>query len=184
MTATRRLSLPDLIEITPARHGDDRGTFSEVWNDAAFRAAGIDADWVQDNQSRSAARGTVRGLHYQLPPVGQDKLIRVLRGSIHDVGVDIRPDSPTYGRWASVVLSAETGNQLFVPKGFAHGFMTLEDDVEVLYKVSAPYSREHDRAIRWDDATLAIDWPAIGEPTLSAKDVAAPCFGEHDPYAG
>ena len=183
MTVVRRLTLPDLIEITPVRHGDERGYFSEVWNEATFRAAGIDAQWVQDNQSRSAVPGTVRGLHYQLPPVAQDKLIRVLRGSVHDVAVDIRPDSPTYGRWASVVLSAEAGNQLFVPRGFAHGFMTLEDDVEVLYKVSAPYSRTHERPIRWDDATLAIDWPAVGSATLSDKDAAAPRFGEHDAYA-
>ena len=181
MTEFRRCSLRDVIEVTPARHGDDRGFFSEVWNARLFAENGVEADWVQDNQSRSAAVGTVRGLHFQTPPFAQDKLIRVVRGSVFDVAVDLRRGSPTFGRWTGCELSAERWNQLFVPRGFAHGFMTLEPGTEVAYKVSGQYSREHEGAIRWDDPDVAIAWPTPGPPVLSDKDREAPLLRDHTP---
>jgi dTDP-4-dehydrorhamnose 3,5-epimerase len=174
----RPLELPELIELTPRRFGDDRGFFSEVWNHARFAEAGIPTQFVQDNVSLSRSKGVLRGLHFQTPPAAQAKLVRVSRGSIFDVGVDIRRSSPTFGRWAGVVLSAEKWNQLYVPEGFAHGFVTLEDDTEVTYKVSAPYSPEHDRSIRFDDPAIGIDWPLDGEPVLSNKDAAAPLLAD------
>jgi dTDP-4-dehydrorhamnose 3,5-epimerase len=173
MLEVRPLELAELIELTPRRFGDDRGFFSEVWNQARFAEAGIPTQFVQDNVSVSRTKGVLRGLHFQTPPAAQAKLVRVSRGSIFDVGVDIRRSSPTYGRWAGVVLSAEKWNQLYVPEGFAHGFVTLEDDTEVTYKVSAAFSPEHDRSIRFDDPAIAIDWPLDGEPVLSEKDAAA-----------
>lgn len=177
MTRFRRLAIPEVIEVIPAKFGDDRGYFSEVFKRAAFEAEGVHIDWVQDNQSFSASPGTVRGLHFQAPPVAQDKLVRVLRGAIFDVAVDIRAGSPTYGQWVGCELSDRDWNQLLVPAGFAHGFMTLTADVEVMYKVSAPYSREHEMAIRWDDPDLGIAWPDLGAlPTLSEKDADAPSF--------
>jgi len=181
MTQFNRLSIPDLIEIVPAKYGDHRGFFSEVWKRSALEAEGVSIDWVQDNQSFSADRGTVRGLHFQSPPFAQNKLIRVTRGSIFDVAVDIRKGSPTYGGWVGLELSAERWNQLLVPAGFAHGFMTTAADTEVLYKVSAPWSREHEQAILWNDPDLAIAWPDAGEAVLSEKDRAAPPFAEHVP---
>ena len=132
------LGLGGVLEIIPRKFGDARGFFSETWQRQRFADAGATIDWMQDNQSFSAEPGTLRGLHFQVAPFAQDKLIRVLRGSIFDVAVDIRSGSPTYGKWVSKILSAETFNQLLIPKGFAHGFLTLEPDVEVLYKVSAP----------------------------------------------
>lgn len=174
----RPLEVPELIELTPRRFGDDRGFFSEVWNHARFAEAGIPAQFVQDNVSLSRTRGVLRGLHFQTPPAAQAKLVRVSRGSIFDVGVDIRRSSPTFGRWAGVVLSAEKWNQLYVPEGFAHGFVTLEDDTEVTYKVSAAYSPEHDRSIRFDDPAIGIAWPLDGEPVLSDKDAAAPLLAD------
>lgn len=164
-----------IIEIIPQRIGDSRGFFAETWQRQRFATADLDVDWIQDNQSRSAERGILRGLHAQIAPAGQRKLIRVLRGSIFDVAVDVRHSSPSYGRWVSRVLSAEAFNQLFIPAGFLHGFLTLEENVEVLYKVDAPYRPEAERAIRWDDPQLAIPWPlSEGErPSLSAKDAAA-----------
>lgn len=181
MTDFRPLRLPDVVLVTPIAHRDDRGRLSEVWSRRDFAQAGIDADWVQDNQSLSVQAGTVRGLHYQVGPMAQAKLVRVLRGSVHDVAVDIRPGSATHGQWVSQRLTASGGEQLFVPEGFAHGFLTLEPGTEVLYKVSAPYSHEHEAAIRWDDPTLGIDWPWVGEVTLSDKDADAPAFGDHIP---
>jgi len=178
----RRLAIPDLIEIVPARHGDHRGFFSEVWNGPALAAHGIETRFVQDNHSFSVEAGVLRGLHYQEPPAAQAKLVRVTRGAIYDVCVDIRHGSPTFGRWVGLKLSAEAWNQLLVPEGFAHGFLTLEPNCEVLYKVSAPYSREHDRGIRWDDPALAIDWPLEGRtPILSGKDGGAPTLAEAAP---
>jgi dTDP-4-dehydrorhamnose 3,5-epimerase len=171
----RPLGIQGILEIRPTLHRDDRGFFSEVWNRASWREAGIDADFVQDNHSLSKRRGVLRGLHYQAPPMAQAKLVRVTRGAVFDVAVDIRMGSPTLGQWVSIILSAERWNQLFVPAGFAHGFLTLEADCEVEYKVDAPYSAEHDRAIRFDDADIAIDWPiAAKELILSDKDRAAP----------
>ena len=174
MIETRSLQLDGLIELTPKRFLDERGFFSEVWREDSFAAAGVPARFVQDNLSLSTSRYVLRGLHFQTPPVAQAKLVRVPRGAIFDVAVDIRKESPTYGRWASIVLSAEKWNQLYIPEGFAHGFLTLEDDTEVNYKVSAAYSPDHDRTIRFNDPDIGIDWPLEAEPLLSAKDAAAP----------
>ena len=184
MTEFRRLAIAEVVEITPPKFGDHRGFFSEVFKRSAFEAEGLAIDWIQDNQSFSAEAGTVRGLHFQAPPFAQDKLIRVLRGSIFDVAVDIRKGSPSYGRWVGIELSADKFNQLLIPVGFAHGFMTLTPDVEVLYKVSAPYNRESEGAIVWNDPDLGIDWPRPGEAILSGKDAEASSFGAFEsPFA-
>jgi dTDP-4-dehydrorhamnose 3,5-epimerase len=175
MLEIRPLELDGLVEILPARFGDNRGFFSEVWNADKMAEAGFDLDFVQDNHSYSAAKGVLRGLHFQVPPGAQAKLVRVSRGSVFDVAVDLRRDSPTFGKWAGLVLSAEKWNQILVPVGFAHGFVTLEDNSEVQYKVTAPYRADLDRAIRWDDPDIGIDWPlGPDEVELSAKDMAAP----------
>ena len=179
MLTTRSLAIPDVLEICPKRHGDSRGFFSETFNREGFRNAGIDVDWMQDNQSMSAPTSTLRGLHYQEPPFAQAKLVRVLRGRIFDVAVDIRQNSPTFGRWVALELSPEAFNQILVPVGFAHGFLTLEPDTEVLYKVSAGYSAVHDRAIRWNDPAIGVDWPLNGHsPVLSDKDASAPLLAD------
>ena len=181
MLDVRPLALAGLLEIRPARFADDRGFFSESWNAAAWSEAGIDTVFVQDNHSLSRARGTLRGLHFQSPPAAQAKLIRVTRGSAFDVAVDLRPDSPTYRRWAGVILSAADWNQLLIPEGFAHGFLTLEPDTEVQYKASAAYSPSHDRAIRFDDPAIGIDWPLpAADLILSDRDRAAPLLAEVD----
>lgn len=174
MAGVHHLGLDGVLEITPKRFGDARGFFSETYNFDEFSAAGIALNFVQDNHSYSAAKGVLRGLHYQLAPFAQDKLLRVLRGAIFDVAVDVRRSSPNFGKWVALEISAEKGNQIFVPKGFAHGFVTLTADVEVLYKVSDFYSTEYDRAIRFDDADIGIDWPKIGDFQLSDKDLKAP----------
>ena len=175
MIEIRRLALDGLLEIRPKRFADDRGFFSETWNAAAWREAGITIDFVQDNHSLSNARGTLRGLHFQAPPSAQAKLVRVTRGSAFDVAVDLRSNSPTFRQWAGVILSAAEWNQLLIPAGFAHGFLTLEPDTEVQYKVTAPYHGPSDRGIRWDDPDIAIDWPLNGAtPILSDKDRVAP----------
>ncbi|KXF76579.1 dTDP-4-dehydrorhamnose 3,5-epimerase [Paramesorhizobium deserti] len=169
------LGLDGVLEITPRKFGDARGFFSETYNKSSFTEAGIDLEFVQDNHSYSAAKGVLRGLHYQLSPRAQDKLVRVVRGSILDVAVDIRRESPDFGKWVSLVVSAEKWNQILVPKGFAHGFVTLEDDTEVVYKVTDVYSPEHDRSIRYDDPAIGIEWPiAATEIQLSDKDRNAP----------
>ncbi len=173
------LNIPDVRVLKPRKHGDHRGFFSEVYNRSALAEAGVDIDFVQDNHSLSAEKGTVRGLHFQAPPFAQDKLVRVVRGSVFDVAVDLRRDSPTYGRHVSVVLSAEAWNQIFVPVGFAHGFMTLEPDTEVVYKVSDYYSREHDRGLLWNDPALGIQWPIPeDEAVLSDRDRVHPKLAE------
>jgi len=178
----RPLEIPEVVEIVPRRFGDERGWFSEVFKLSAMAENGIEIPWVQDNQSFSAPVGTVRGLHFQAPPFAQDKLVRVLRGAIFDVAADIRAGSPTYGCWAGLTLSAEQGNQLLIPAGFAHGFMTLAPDTEVIYKVSAPYAPESEGALLWNDADIGIAWPDIGaEATLSPKDAAAPLLRDHQP---
>ncbi|MFK7917241.1 MAG: dTDP-4-dehydrorhamnose 3,5-epimerase [Ilumatobacter sp.] len=169
--------LGDVIEFRPRRFGDDRGWFAETWKRSVFEDAGIDADFIQDNESVSAPEATVRGLHYQLAPHAQSKLVRVVSGSILDVAVDIRRDSPTFGQHVTVTLTAEKGNQLFVPAGFAHGFWTLEPDVHVTYKVTGVYSPDHERSIRWDDPALGIDWPG-SDAILSAKDAVAPLLAD------
>lgn len=179
MADIRPLRLAGLYEIRPKKFGDDRGFFSETYNAALLAEAGIDVAFVQDNHSYSAATGVLRGLHFQTPPVAQDKLVRVSRGSVFDVAVDLRPGSPTYGQWEGLTLSAALWNQIFVPKGFAHGFVTLEENTEVQYKVSAPYSPEHDRSVRFDDPAIGIEWPlAPGAVQLSAKDRAAPLLAD------
>lgn len=175
------LAISEVKLITPAKHGDDRGFFSETYSRAAFAAAGIDLDFVQDNHSLSGERGVLRGLHYQTPPFAQAKLVRVLRGRIFDVAVDIRRGSPTYGRWVGAELSAQSWTQIFVPVGFAHGFCTLEPATEVAYKVSAPYAPASDRSLRWDDPAIGVDWPiGAGEASLSGKDAAAPGLADLD----
>lgn len=181
MTEFRRLPIADVLEITPRRHGDDRGWFMETFSAGAFAAHGIERDWVQDNHSMSGRRGTVRGLHFQRPPSAQAKLVRVLRGAIFDVAVDIRAGSASFGRWVGVELSATRGNQLYVPAGFAHGFMTLADDTEVAYKVSTPYAPDQEGAIHWHDPAIGIDWPALDVPaSLSGKDQVAPLLADLD----
>ena len=170
-----RTPLEGLLVVVPQRFGDARGFFSESWSRRAMEAAGLEIDFVQDNHSLSRAKGTVRGLHYQAPPVAQAKLVRCGRGRLLDVAVDARLASPTYGRWHAEELSFENGRQLLVPAGFLHGFATLEPDTEVVYKCSASYSREHDGAVRWDSA--GVDW-GVRDPVLSDKDAAAPAFSE------
>jgi dTDP-4-dehydrorhamnose 3,5-epimerase len=171
----RSLGLDGVLEILPRRMGDERGFFSETWSAPKFAEAGIMLNFVQDNHSYSAARGILRGLHYQLPPFAQDKLVRVVRGAIFDVAVDIRRGSPTFANWVGVEISARQWNQLLVPEGFAHGFLTLEPDTEVIYKVTNPYSPAHDRSIRFDDPEIDIAWPLRpAEFQLSEKDRAAP----------
>lgn len=163
--------IADVKLVRPRRHGDDRGFFSEVYRTDVFREAGLPVHWVQDNHSLSGSTGTVRGLHFQTPPFAQDKLVRVVRGAVLDIAVDLRRSSPTYGRFVSQELSAENWLQLFVPKGFAHGFCTLTSDAEVLYKVTEYYAPEHDGGVAWDDPELAIAWPVAPEQAiLSGKD--------------
>jgi dTDP-4-dehydrorhamnose 3,5-epimerase len=174
-----RLSVPEVILVTPDRFGDNRGFFSEVWNQARFEAAGIVGSFVQDNHSLSREKGVVRGLHCQIDPYAQGKLVRCVRGAIWDVAVDARRDSPTLGQWVAAELSAENWAQLWVPPGFLHGFCTIEPDCEVLYKVTGLYSRESERGVRWDDPTLAIPWPVAAEQAvLSDKDRQLPSWAE------
>ena len=161
--------------ITPKKFEDSRGFFSETFNRENFFKGGIAVEFVQDNQSRSASVGTIRGLHFQSPPFAQDKLIRVLKGRILDVAVDIRRSSPTFGQHVAVELSAENFRQLFVPVGFAHGFCTLEPDTEILYKVTNYYSAQHDHGLAWNDPDLGIAWPVTAESVvLSEKDGKLP----------
>lgn len=175
------LAIAGLIEVVPDRHADDRGFFSEVYNKAVWLDGGIDVDFVQDNHSLSRETGTLRGLHLQTPPMAQAKLVRVARGRVFDVAVDVRVGSPMFSQWVGVELSAEKGNQLFIPAGFAHGFLTLEPDTEFLYKVSAPYSRANDRSIRYDDPAIGIDWPIdINIDALSTKDRDAKSLADTD----
>jgi dTDP-4-dehydrorhamnose 3,5-epimerase len=167
-------SLPGVMIIEPELFGDHRGWFMETYSEARLQEAGIDVKFVQDNQSFSAAKGTLRGLHYQLHPKAQTKLVRCTKGSIFDVAVDIRTGSQTFGKWYGIELSAENKRQLLIPKGFAHGFLTLTDDVEVQYKVDDLYAPECDRGIIWNDPTIGIEWPVKMTPILSTKDEMAP----------
>lgn len=172
--------------VRPNRHGDARGWFTEVYSEPAFAALGISCHFVQDNHSLSQPRFTLRGLHFQVPPHAQDKLVRCIRGTIFDVAVDVRRGSPTYGRWVGAELSAANGHQLFIPVGFAHGFVTLEEDCEVTYKCSDTYAPECDGGICWDDPEIAIAWPipAGTLPELSAKDMVQPPLTNFDsPFA-
>jgi dTDP-4-dehydrorhamnose 3,5-epimerase len=177
--------LPAVVRVVPRRFADDRGWFSEVYKDSDFAAAGIAGPFLQDNHSVSAI-GTIRGLHYQLPPHAQGKLVRVVRGRVWDVAVDIRRSSATWGRWVGAELSAETGEMLWVPPGFAHGFVALEDDTHLTYKCTKEYHQESERAINWDDPDLAIAWPALppgAEYRLSEKDAAAESFTDAEVFS-
>ncbi|MEM7424444.1 MAG: dTDP-4-dehydrorhamnose 3,5-epimerase [Pseudomonadota bacterium] len=169
--------IPDVIRLQPRRFGDNRGFFTETWNRTRLEDAGITAEFVQDNHSFSAEAGTVRGLHYQSPPNAQAKLVRVARGAVIDVAVDVRRSSPTYGAWVAEELSAENGAQLWVPRGFLHGFITLTPDVDLLYKVDGFYAPESDGAVRFDDPDIGIDWGIdTAKAVLSDKDAKAPAF--------
>jgi len=175
-------ALDGVLILTPRRFGDARGHFTETWNRRSLAAAGIEVDFVQDNASLSHRVGTLRGLHFQRPPHAQAKLVRVLRGAVLDVAVDIRRDSPTFGRWVGVELSAENGRQLLIPAGFLHGFVTREPETEVAYKCSDYYAPDCDGAVRFDDPDLGIDWGLDGvAPILSDKDAAAPRLAEIAP---
>ena len=176
--------LPDVLILEPKVFGDDRGFFFESFNQRAFDAAlGRHVDFVQDNHSRSA-RGVLRGLHYQLDPHAQGKLVRVVRGSAFDVAVDIRRASPTFGRWFGLKLDAASQRLLWIPPGFAHGFLALEDDTHFLYKTTDYYSKDCERAIIWNDAALGIAWPELGmTPLLAPKDAAAPPLAQADTFS-
>ncbi|MDN4066525.1 dTDP-4-dehydrorhamnose 3,5-epimerase [Paenibacillus vini] len=171
------LNLEGAALLEPVVHGDHRGFFMESYNQEIMNSLGLKFDFIQDNQSLSAEPGVLRGLHYQLNPKAQTKLVRVLTGAIYDVILDIRRNSPTFGQWVGVILSEYNKRQLLMPKGFAHGFCTLVPNTQVLYKVDEYYSPEHDRGILWNDPALGIDWP-VGEPQLSDKDRHHPLFAD------
>lgn len=174
-------AIPDVKLIAPRVFGDDRGFFLESWNAATFAQAGLDLAFVQDNHSKSA-RNVLRGLHYQIGPA-QGKLVRVVAGSVFDVAVDLRRSSPTFGRWVGETLSAANKRMLWIPEGFAHGFLALEDATEFLYKCTAPYAPASEHCIRWDDAAIGIDWPLDGDPFVSAKDAAGKALADAEMFA-
>jgi dTDP-4-dehydrorhamnose 3,5-epimerase len=179
----RRLAIPDVVVMEPRAFVDDRGLFFESFNPAAFRqATGLSLSFVQDNHSVSR-KGVLRGLHYQLPPSAQGKLVRVVSGRAFDVAVDIRRGSPSFGRWVGETLTVENRRQLWIPEGFAHGFVALEDDTQVLYKATALYARASEGSIVWNDPQLAIDWPLEGPPIISDKDAAAPMLAGAELFA-
>lgn len=175
------LSVTGVLLVQVQKFSDARGYFMETYSRRDYTALGIDCEFIQDNQSLSAQRGTVRGLHFQMPPDPQAKLVRVLRGSIFDVAIDIRRGSPSYGRWCAATLTAEGAEQLFVPRGFAHAFCTLEPNTEVVYKVDGYYSAASDAGIIWNDPDIGIEWPiAPSDAVLSAKDAKLPRLAEFD----
>lgn len=175
--------LDGVLVLTPARHGDSRGFFSESWNKQRMSDAGIDIDFVQDNHSLSAKKGTLRGMHFQAPPDGQAKLVRCGRGALFDAVVDVRAGSPTYGKWYGIELSFENGKQLLVPEGFLHGFVTLTDDTEIVYKCSDYYSATADGSVLW--SSCGIEWPLDGDPILSDKDIQAVALADFEsPFVG
>ena len=174
------LAIPDVILLTPQQFADSRGVFVETWNSARYAALGIPGPFVQDNQSLSVKRGTVRGMHLQVAPNVQGKLVRCVRGAIWDVVVDVRPGSPTYGRHVAAELTGENFRQLWIPGGFLHGFCTLEPNTEVAYKVTAPYDRAAERGVVWNDPTLAVPWPvAPADAILSDKDLELPLLSAY-----
>lgn len=176
------LNIPDVILFEPRVFGDDRGFFFESFSQRVFdEAVGYPVAFVQDNHSKST-QGVLRGLHYQIPPFAQGKLVRVVQGEVFDVAVDIRKGSPTFGQWAGAILTADNKRQLWVPEGFAHGFLTLSTTAEFLYKTTRYYTPESERAIIWDDAELAIDWPLNGAPILSDKDRRASAFKDAEVF--
>ncbi len=174
----QKTAIAGCMIIIPPRFGDNRGFFSESYNKQKLKTQGIEIEFLQDNHSMSTMIGTLRGLHYQAPPFAQDKLVRVSAGSVIDVAVDVRKGSPTFGQHVSVELSAKNAKQLLIPKGFLHGFVTLEENTEFLYKVSDYYSAEHDGSVMWDDPDLAVNWGYEGTPKLSEKDLKAPKFSD------
>lgn len=171
MTDIRRLAIPDVLLITPIKRGDERGFFSETYSKRALAEAGFDKTFVQDNHSLTGRRGILRGLHFQRPPYMQDKLVRVTRGAVFDVVVDIRKDSPSFGQWAGAELSAENWRQMLVPSGFAHGFLTLTDTAEVLYKVTDYYAPDAEGGLAWNAPDIGIEWPLpAAEIITNARD--------------
>jgi dTDP-4-dehydrorhamnose 3,5-epimerase len=175
-----KLSIPEVVLFTPNFFGDERGFFYESFSQKTFEeATGLKRQFVQDNHSKSQ-RGVLRGLHYQLNPMAQGKLVRVIQGEVFDVAVDIRKESPTFGQWVGEILSAENRKQLWVPEGFAHGFITLSETAEFLYKTTNTYAPTYERSILWNDPDLAIDWQYAGEPLLSGKDQKALLFKDAD----
>ena len=178
-----RLAIPDVILFTPKVFGDERGFFYESFNQQKFaELTGLERQFVQDNHSRSQ-KGVLRGLHYQLPPKAQGKLVRVVQGEVFDVAVDIRKSSPTFGQWVGATLSEENKQQLWIPEGFAHGFVTLSDTAEFLYKTTDYYAPEYERSIAWDDPAIGIDWPFKSAPALSAKDQNAQSLATAEYFA-
>lgn len=171
--------LPEVLLIEPRVFGDSRGFFTETWSERVFnQAVGHDVKFVQDNHSRSA-RGVLRGLHFQLPPHAQGKLVRCVAGAVFDVAVDIRRSSPNFGRWVGVELSADNHKQLWIPPGFAHGFLVLSDSADFLYKTTDTYAPQAEGAVRWDDPAIGIQWPEVGSPALLAdKDLKAPLLAD------
>lgn len=174
-----KTGIDGLFVVSPKVYGDHRGWFTETYSKHKLEEAGLVAEFVQDNHSFSAQKGTLRGLHFQIRPMSQVKLIRCSRGAVRDVVVDLRKNSPTYKKWFSIELTAENARQLWIPKGFAHGFLTLTEDCEIQYKVDAFYSPEHDRSIRYDDPEIGIDWE-VSDPVLSKKDLDAPLLRDSD----
>lgn len=179
----RSFDIDGPLEIIPRKIEDDRGYFSEVFRLNDFKSRVGDIEFVQDNQSLSVKVGTIRGIHFQSPPAAQGKLVRCLAGELFDVAVDLRSGSPTYGKWISTVLSPEQNNQLWVPKGFGHGFCTLAPNSVISYRVTAYYSPENDKGVAFNDPGIAVDWPDVADPdTLSAKDRVQPMMAELPPY--
>ena len=177
-----QLAIPEVLLLTPRRLGDARGWFSETYVRRELEKAGVDDVFVQDNQAYSAQRGTLRGLHLQVPPEPISKLVRCLRGAIFDVAVDLRAGSPTYGRWAGAELSAENGRQLYCPRGFAHAYVTLSPDTEVFYKIDGYYAPAAERGLRWNDPAVAIDWPiAEADLVLNDRDRILPLLADFEP---
>ena len=174
-----KTKIPGVVIIEPQVFGDARGWFMESWSDVKFKAAGLDYTFIQDNHSYSAKKGVLRGLHFQNGNTAQAKLVRVTRGAVLDVAVDLRKGSPMYKQWVAVELSCENKRQLLIPRGFGHGFLTLTNDVEFLYKTDNPYNANADRSIRWDDPDLAVDW-GISQPVVSDKDASAPFLIDSD----
>lgn len=177
-----RLDLPEVVVVTPLRHQDARGWLTETYRRSAFEEAGIDLPFVQDNLVRSVG-GVLRGMHFQMAPAAQGKLVGVVRGRIFDVAVDVRPEAPTCGRWVGRVLDGETGDSLWIPPGFAHGYAVLSDTAYVSYKVTAEYDASRDRGFRWDDSEVGIEWP-LTDPILSERDRRLPALRELDAVSG
>ena len=181
----RSFELQGPLEVRPAKIEDHRGFFSEIFRADLFREHAGPVEFVQDNQSLSIRRGTIRGIHFQAQPCAQGKLVRCVAGSVFDVAVDLRKGSPSFGRWVSVTLSPELNNQLWIPAGFGHAFCTLEPNSALAYRVTSYYSLEHDKGVAWDDETIAVDWPDVADPaTLSSKDRRQPRLDELSVHFG